>query len=81
MTLLEPDHDRVQDHGEKEHQREEQYHRLQRAQDQPDNDQQKNEPDDAPGAMITQRRMLILVIGFFHGMRIVSDGGVRPQKK
>jgi hypothetical protein len=40
---------------------------LQRAQDQPDNDQQKNEPDDAPGAVITQRRVLIPVLGSFHG--------------
>src|SRR5207248_6607719 len=61
-----PYYDRVQDHGQKENEREQQYDRFQRAHDQPENDQQKNHPYDAPGAVITQRRMLILVTGFFH---------------
>ena len=62
----EPYHDRIQDHGQKENQREQQYDRFQRAHDQPENDQQKNHPDDAPGAVITQRGVLILATGFFH---------------
>ena len=64
--FLQPGHDRVQDHGQKKNEREQQYHRFQRAHDQPGDDQQKNQPHNPPGAVITQRRMLILVIGFFH---------------
>ena len=66
--FVQPDHDGVQDHCDKEHQREQQDHRLQRPQDHPDDDQQENQRDDAPRAVITQRRMLILVLGFLHGI-------------
>jgi hypothetical protein len=37
-SFFEPDHDRVQDHGEKKNEREQQYHRLQRSHDQPQDD-------------------------------------------
>ena len=67
--FLQPNHDRVKDHCEKKNQCEEQNHRLQRTQNQPDDEQQEDQPDDAPRPVITQRRMLVLVIRFFHVMQ------------
>ena len=74
VAFLQPDDDRIKNHGEQKHEREEQNHGLKRTQNQPDDDQQKNEPDDPPGAVITQRSMLIFVIGLVHKTRWFGKG-------
>jgi hypothetical protein len=70
VALLQPGDDRVKNHGEEKYEREEQDHRLKRPQNQPNDDEQKDEPDNPPRAVITQRSVLIFVIGLFHGMPI-----------
>ena len=77
--LLQSDDDRVKNHGEEKNDREEQDHRLKRAQDQPRHNKQKDQPDNVPSAAVTQRRILILVIGFFHEMRSVWRGTCHPE--
>ena len=69
--LLQPDDDRVKNHGEEKNDREEQDHRLKRAQNEPDDNKQRDQPDNAASVAVTQRRVLILVIGFFHETRCV----------
>ena len=77
--LLQPDDDRVKNHGEEKNDREEQDHRLKRTQDQLRHNKQKDQPDNLPSAAVTQRRILILVIGFFHEMRSVLRGTCHPE--
>src|SRR5207248_9276194 len=79
VMLLQPDDDRVKNHGEEKNDREEQDHRLKRAQDQPRHNKQKDQPDNVPSAAVTQRRILILVIAFSHEMRIVWHGTCHPE--
>ena len=76
MPFMQPDDDRIKDHGQKKNEREEQNHRLKRMQKQPDDNQQKNEPDDSPCAVITQWSVLIFVLGFVHNV----DVGARDSE-
>src|SRR6267142_777881 len=55
VAFVQPDDDRVKNHGEKKNDREEQNHRLKGPQKQPGDDEQKDEADDPPCAVITQR--------------------------
>jgi len=71
VMLLQPDDDRVKNHGEEKNDREEQDHRLKRTQNEPDDDEQKDQPDNVPGATITQRSLLIVLSGLFHEMQCV----------
>src|SRR5207248_11549839 len=71
VMLLQPDDDRVKNHGEEKNDREEQDHRLKRPQNEPEDNEQKDQPDNVPSAAVTQRRVLISMIGFFHETRCV----------
>ncbi len=73
MTFPQPNDDRIKNHRQKKNQREKQNHRLKRAQNQPDDDQQEDEPDDAPRTVITQRTMLIFILRFFHDQGVTAS--------
>jgi hypothetical protein len=73
-VFLQPNDDRVQNHREKKHQREQQDYRLQRAQDQPDDEYEKNQPNDPPRAIITHRGVRV------HAMRFVHKQGARASQ-
>jgi hypothetical protein len=64
--FVQPNYDWVQDHCDKEDQREEQNHGLQRTQNQPNNEQEEYQPHDTPGAVIAQRRVRILAMRLIH---------------
>ena len=75
MAFVQPDDDRVKNHGEKKNDREEQNHGLKGPQNQPDDDEQNDEPDNPPCTVITQRSVLIFVIGLFHNTRWSAERG------
>jgi hypothetical protein len=64
--FLKPNDDRIQNHCEQKHQREQQDYRLQCTHNQPDDEYEKNHPNDASGTVITQRSVRILAMGVVH---------------
>src|ERR1051325_1927880 len=74
MMFLQPDHDWVENHRQKKNQREQQNHRLQRTQNQPRDNQQKGQPNNAPGAVIAQWCVLIFMVRFFHTNILFTEG-------
>ncbi len=76
---LQPDDDRVKNHGEEKNDREEQHHRLKRAQNEPRDNQQKDEPDDTPSAVIAQRSLLIVLSERFHETQCVCYDAWYPE--
>jgi hypothetical protein len=60
-------------HREKKNQREQQDYRLQRAQDEPDDKNEKDQPNDAPRAIVTQRCVRVFAMCLVHNQGMMAS--------